>query len=158
MNCVFMGIKWRVRNKIMHPLPWITILRSFVMRFGNNYHSWLLHSSNLLTNRPTRDLEIVIHGHSCTILYLYQHTSSWATSTNILPRCTWPSATHPVVPRVTTYHRTYRRCIYTEQLWLTVLHKFHGLHDFYCHCRYSTQFVVLRHNCALMSQDIRTSF
>ena len=38
--------------------------------FGNDFNSWLSHSSKLLANRLTRDPNIVIHGNSCIILYL----------------------------------------------------------------------------------------
>ena len=37
-------IKLLVRNKIIHSLPWITILGSLLMRFTNDFHSWLRHS------------------------------------------------------------------------------------------------------------------
>ena len=37
-------IQLRVRNKIIHSLPWITIFGSLVMRFTNDFHSWLRHS------------------------------------------------------------------------------------------------------------------
>ena len=62
-------IKLRVRNKIIHSLPWITIFGSLVMRFTNDFHSWLRHSWKSLANRLTRDPKIVIHGNSCIILY-----------------------------------------------------------------------------------------
>ena len=62
-------IKKRVRNKIIHSLPWITIFGSLVMRFANDFHSWLHHSWTSLANRLTRDTKIVIHGNSCIILY-----------------------------------------------------------------------------------------
>ena len=45
------------------------ILGSLVMRFANDFHSWLRHSWKLLANRLTRDPKIVIHGNSCIILY-----------------------------------------------------------------------------------------
>ena len=61
-------IKQRVRNKIIHPLP---IFVSRVMRFANDFHSWLRHSWKSLANRLTRDTKIVIHGNSCIILYIY---------------------------------------------------------------------------------------
>ena len=51
-------IKQRVRNKIIHSLPWITIFGPLVMRFANE------------ANRLTRDPKIVIHGNSCIILYV----------------------------------------------------------------------------------------
>ena len=37
----------------MHELPWITILGSRVMRFANDFHSWLRHSWKSLANRLT---------------------------------------------------------------------------------------------------------
>ena len=43
---------------------------SLVMRFANDFHSWLRHSWKLLANRLTRDPKIVIHGNSCIILYI----------------------------------------------------------------------------------------
>ena len=63
-------IKLRVRNKITHSLPWITIFGSLVMRFTNDFHSWLRHSWKSLANRLTRDPKIVIHDDSCIILYI----------------------------------------------------------------------------------------
>ena len=63
-------IKYRVRNKIIHSLPWITIFGSLVIRFANDFHSWLRHSWKPLANRLTRDPKIVIHGNSCIILYI----------------------------------------------------------------------------------------
>ena len=33
-------IQQRVRYKVMHSLPWITIFGSLVMRFANDFHSW----------------------------------------------------------------------------------------------------------------------
>ena len=39
-------IKLRVRNMIIHLLPWIPIFRSLVMRFANDFHSWFRHSWN----------------------------------------------------------------------------------------------------------------
>ena len=65
-------IKKRVRNKIIHSLPWITIFGSLVMRFANDFHSWLCHSWKSLANHPTRDPKLVIHGNSCIILYILQ--------------------------------------------------------------------------------------
>ena len=44
---------------------------SLVMRFANDFHSWLRHSWKLLENRLTRDPKIVIHGNSCIILYIH---------------------------------------------------------------------------------------
>ena len=64
-------IKLRVRNKIIHSLPWITIFGSLVMRFTNDFHSWLRHSRKSLANRLNRDPKIVIHGNSCIILYIW---------------------------------------------------------------------------------------
>ena len=64
-------IKLCVRNKIIHSLPWITIFGSLVMRFTNDFHSWLRHSWKSLANRLTRDPKIVIHGNSCIILYIF---------------------------------------------------------------------------------------
>ena len=58
-----------VVGSIMPSLPWIIILGSLMMRFANDFHSWLRHSWKLLANRLTRDPEIVIHGNSCIILY-----------------------------------------------------------------------------------------
>ena len=46
---------------------------SLVMRFANDFHSWLRHSWKLLANRLTRDPKIVIHGNSCIILYIRCH-------------------------------------------------------------------------------------
>ena len=60
-------IKLRVRNKIIQSLPWITIFGSLVIRFTNDFHSWLRHSWKSLANRLTRDPKIVIHGNSCII-------------------------------------------------------------------------------------------
>ena len=70
-------IKLRVRNKIIHSLPWITIFESLVMRFTNDFHSWLCHSWKSLANRLTRDPQIVIHGNSCIILYISYHVMLW---------------------------------------------------------------------------------
>ena len=55
----------------MHSLPWITIFWSLVMRFVNDFHSWLRHSRKSLANRLTRDTKIVIHGNSCITLYIF---------------------------------------------------------------------------------------
>ena len=63
-------IKQRVRNKIIHSLPWIMIFVSLVMRFANDFHSWLRHSWKSLANRLTRDTKIGIHGNSCILLYI----------------------------------------------------------------------------------------
>ena len=63
-------IKLRVRNKIIHSLPGITIFGSLVRRFTNDFHSWLRHSWKSLANRLTRDPKIFIHGNSCIILYI----------------------------------------------------------------------------------------
>ena len=62
---------------MIHSLPWITIFGSLVMRFANNFHSWLRHSWKLLANRLTCDPKIVIHGNSCIILYI----------SHVKPRC-----------------------------------------------------------------------
>ena len=66
---------WRhnaVRNKVIHSVPWITIFGSLVMRFANNFLSWLRHVvTQSLANRLTRDPKIVIHGNSCIILYVF---------------------------------------------------------------------------------------
>ena len=43
---------------------------SLVMRFANDFHSWLCHSWKLLESRLTREPKIVIHGNSCIILYI----------------------------------------------------------------------------------------
>ena len=88
-NC-FGGIEYsghqiRVRNKIIHSSPWITIFGSLVMRFANDFHSWLRHSWKSLANRLTRDPKIVIHGNSCIILYI-----SNALAMEILQSCTKP--------------------------------------------------------------------
>ena len=40
------------------------IRNSLVMRFANDFHSWLHHSWKSLANRLTRDPKIVIHGNS----------------------------------------------------------------------------------------------
>ena len=42
-----------------------------MIRFANNFHSWLRHSWKPLANRLTRDPKIVIHGNSCIILYIF---------------------------------------------------------------------------------------
>ena len=55
---------------MIHSLSWITIFGSLVMRFANDFHSWLRHSWKLLANRLTRDPKIVVHGNSCIILYV----------------------------------------------------------------------------------------
>ena len=49
------GIKYIVRNKIIHSLPRITILWSLVMRVANDFHLRFRHSWKLLANRLTRD-------------------------------------------------------------------------------------------------------
>ena len=51
-----------------------------MMRFANDFHSWLRQSWKLLANRLTRDPKIVIHGNSCIILYIqytYQIIELW---------------------------------------------------------------------------------
>ena len=53
-RCV-QDIKYRVRNKIIHSLPWITIFWSLMRWFANDFHSWLNHSWKSLANHPTRD-------------------------------------------------------------------------------------------------------
>ena len=55
----------------------MTILGSLVMRFANDFHSWLRHSWTLLANRLTRDPKIVIHGNSCIILYIHDDIMKW---------------------------------------------------------------------------------
>ena len=44
----------------MHSLPWITILGSLVMRFTNDFNSWLRHSWKYLANGITRDPKLII--------------------------------------------------------------------------------------------------
>ena len=63
-------IKQRVRNKMIHSLPWITIFWSLMRWFANDFHSWLRHSWKSLANHLTRDQKIIIHGNSCIILYI----------------------------------------------------------------------------------------
>ena len=63
-------IKLRVKNKIIHSLPWIMIFGSLVMQFSNDFHSWLLHAWKSLANCLTRDPKIVIHGNSWIIFYI----------------------------------------------------------------------------------------
>ena len=41
-----------------------------MMRFTNDFHSWLRHSWKSFANRLTRDPKIVIHGNSCIIPYI----------------------------------------------------------------------------------------
>ena len=62
-------IKLRVRHKITHSLPLKTICGSLMMRFTNDFQSWLCHSWKSLANRITRDPKSFIHGNSCIILY-----------------------------------------------------------------------------------------
>ena len=64
-------IKQRVRNRIIHSLPWITIFWSLVRWFANDFHEWRSHEWKSLANHLTRDQKIVIHGNSCIILYIY---------------------------------------------------------------------------------------
>ena len=64
------NIKYHVRNKTIHSLPPITIFWALVRWYANDFHSWLRHSWNPLTNHLTRDQQIVIHGNSCIIIYL----------------------------------------------------------------------------------------
>ena len=45
-------------------------LGPFMMRFTNDFHSWLRHSWKSIANRLTCDPKIVIHGNSCIILYI----------------------------------------------------------------------------------------
>ena len=59
-------IKYRVKNKIMHSFPWITIFRSRVRWFANNFHKWRSHEWKSLTNRITD-----IHGNSHIFLYFW---------------------------------------------------------------------------------------
>ena len=70
-------IKLRVRNKIIHSLPWITIFGSLVMRFTNDFHSWLRHSWKSLANRLTRDpkksLFTVTHALFLKEIYAWSH-------------------------------------------------------------------------------------
>ena len=68
-----------VKNKTIHVLPWITSFRSLV-RWFNNYHSWLRHSSKLKANHPTRGHNIVIHANPYIILYLIL-LFNWFTNT-----------------------------------------------------------------------------
>ena len=53
----------------------MTIFGSLVMRFADDFHSWLRHSWKSSANRLTRDPKIVIHGNSCIILYFLNHRS-----------------------------------------------------------------------------------
>ena len=62
-------IKLRVRNKIIHSLPWITIFGSLVMRFTND----LLVTSSLvkiIAKSPHSEPKNRCHGNSCIILYI----------------------------------------------------------------------------------------
>ena len=63
--------------KIMHELPWITILGSRVRRFANDCHEWQNHEWKSLANRLTSDPKIVIHGKKCIILFLTRYSMSW---------------------------------------------------------------------------------
>ena len=70
-------------------LPWITIFGSLVMRFANDFHSWLRHSWlrhswKSLANRITRDPKIVIHGNSCIILYICNQTKDFIDGIRLL--------------------------------------------------------------------------
>ena len=55
----------------IHSLPWITNFGLLVMRFANDFHSWLRHTWKLLANRLTRDPKIIIHGNWCIILCIF---------------------------------------------------------------------------------------
>ena len=82
--------------RIMHELPWITILRLRVRQFANDFHKWRItilgsrlrqfandfhkwrsHEWKSLANRITSDPEIVIHGNECIILFLTRYFVSW---------------------------------------------------------------------------------
>ena len=54
-RCV-QDIKYRVRNIIIHSLPWRTISWSLVRWFANDFHSWLRHSWKALANHS-----VIIH-------------------------------------------------------------------------------------------------
>ena len=70
--------------RIIHELPWITILRSQVRRFANNFHEWrsheYCHEWKSLANRITSDPKIDIHGNECIILFLTCYFTSWTHS------------------------------------------------------------------------------
>ena len=68
---------YKLLSRSVHSLPWITTFGSLVMRFANNFHSWLRHSWKLLAIRFTRDPKIVIHGNSCIILYIHAGVQRW---------------------------------------------------------------------------------
>ena len=72
MNFAFRDIKLRVRNKMGHSLPWITVFGLLVMRFANNFHAWLRRSWKVFvfTKRLARSPKIVILGSSC-IIFIY---------------------------------------------------------------------------------------
>ena len=57
----------------MHELPWITIFRSRVRRFVNDFNEWRSHEWKSLVNRITSDSKIVTHGNECIILFLTRY-------------------------------------------------------------------------------------
>ena len=61
----------------MHELPWIMIFWSRVGWFANEFHEWWSHEWKSLTNHPTSDQEVVIHGNECIILFLTRYFISW---------------------------------------------------------------------------------
>ena len=67
-----------------------------MIRFANNFHSWLRHSWKPLANRLTRDPKIVIHGNSCIILYILNRVKSKLNSSDFL-QC-WISTYSPHGP------------------------------------------------------------
>ena len=78
-NCVDSNVTYPrsficVIYRIMHELPWITILRSWVRRFDNNFHEWRM---KIIGKSHHERPKIVIHGNECIILFLTRYFVSW---------------------------------------------------------------------------------
>ena len=89
----------RVNARIMHELPWITILWSRVRWFTDDFHEWRSHEWKSLANHLTRDQNIVIHGNEYIILFLTRCFMSWTHSSAKNDRRSFSSPLSPTWPR-----------------------------------------------------------
>ena len=77
------GTEWDLEQgccnilRIMHELPWITMLWSWVGWFANDFRKWRSHEWKSLAYHLTSDQKIVIHGTECIILFLTRYFISW---------------------------------------------------------------------------------
>ena len=72
-----------------------------MIRFVNDFHSWLLHWWKSLANRLTCDPKVVIHGNSCISLFLMVAVFTWFISMQIICRKWWT----PTFPEAVKQHK-----------------------------------------------------